>query len=168
MKDRLNFKTWLNNTAKEVGAHSACCIRMDHPKLKELVDANNIKVSNWLQSGSHGEMEYLERMFSSKSNPWKTFPKAKSVILIAFTNKWGDPKATHPFPEPINNDLIGYISAYAREIDYHKKGQQILSALHDLLGCKISAEIAVDTKPVYESLFAIFGGTSLVFQIGAF
>lgn len=162
MNNKSNFREWLNRTTEEVGAHSACCISMDDPKLKEVIDLNNKKVENWLKSGYHGEMEYLERMFPEKSNPWKTFPKAKSVILVAFTNKWGDPQAIHPFPHPQNNNPIGYISSYAKEIDYHIKGMQILESLRNRFGQDIDAEFAVDTKPVYERLFAVFGGLGVI------
>jgi len=159
-----NFKVWLNDTVKSFGGHSACCIRMDNPDLPDIINKNNVIVEKWLKKKSHGEMDYLERMFPEKSNPWKTFPKAKAVILVAFTNKWGDPEAKHPFPDINENSIIGYISSYAREIDYHHKGQKILHSLSCLLGKEVNAEIAVDTKPVYERLFAIFGGLG---EIGA-
>ena len=32
-------------------------------------------------------------MLPEKSEPWKTFPGAKAVIVVIFTNSWGDPKA---------------------------------------------------------------------------
>ena len=157
-----NFKILLNNIVKRSGGHSACCIRMDHPDLPSLVEKNNLKVAEWLKRGKHGDMDYLERMYFEKSNPWRTFPNAKAMIVIAFTNKWGDEDATHPFPEPNKNSLKGYISAYAKEIDYHKKGQKILSDLSKILGYSIKSEIAVDTKPVYERLFATFGGLGII------
>ena len=34
-------------------------------------------------------MDYLEKMFPQKSDPWNTFPNAKAVIVIAFTNSGG-------------------------------------------------------------------------------
>ncbi|MCK5676691.1 MAG: hypothetical protein KAH99_06710, partial [Verrucomicrobia bacterium] len=88
-------------------------MRMDNPELARRIGENNAIVADWLKAGLHGEMDYLERMFPEKSNPWKTFPCAKSVIVLAFTNRWGDPAATHPFPTPGKNALLGYISAYA-------------------------------------------------------
>ena len=105
-----NFKILLNNIVKRSGGHSACCIRMDHPDLPSLVEKNNLKVAEWLKRGKHGDMDYLERMYFEKSNPWRTFPNAKAMIVIAFTNKWGDEDATHPFPEPNKNSLKGYFS----------------------------------------------------------
>ena len=157
-----NFNQWLQETARNIGAHSAACIRMDNPVLRQQIAENNIRVGEWLSAGLHGEMDYLERMFSEKSDPWTTFPFAKSVIVLSFTNEWGDPAATHPFPAPEKDALLGYISAYAKEIDYHHHGQAMLAELKNLLGEGLEAEAAVDTKAVYERLFATVGGLGIV------
>lgn len=157
-----NFNPWLQETAQLVGAHSAACIRLDNPVLKRRIAENNAVVADWLKAGRHGEMDYLERMFPEKSNPWKTFPFAKSVIVLAFTNRWGDPAATHPFPVPGKDALLGYVSAYAKEADYHANGQAMLAELKGLLGDGIEAEAVVDTKAVYERLFATVGGLGVI------
>jgi epoxyqueuosine reductase len=157
-----HFDEWLGETALRVGAHSAACIRMGNPLLKRKIEENNAVVADWLAAGLHGEMDYLERMFPEKANPWKTFPFARSVIVLAFTNQWGDPDAGHPFPMPGSDALLGYISAYAKEADYHANGQAMLAELEGLLGEGIRAEAAVDTKAVYERLFATVGGLGIV------
>ena len=153
-----NFSEWLAGACREIGAHSAACIRMDNPVLRQGIEQNTAQVSNWLKLGMHGEMDYLKRMLPEKSNPWKTFPFAKSVIVVTFTNRWGDPAATHPFPAPADDALLGYLSAYARETDYHRTGQAILAKLATLLGENIHTEATVDTAAVYERLFATVGG----------
>ncbi|MDX2479559.1 MAG: DUF1730 domain-containing protein [Desulfuromusa sp.] len=157
-----NFSEWLAEASQEIGAHSAACIRMDNPILRLHIDKNNAQVANWLKLGMHGEMAYLKRMFLEKSNPWKTFPFAKSVIVLTFNNRWGDPAATHPFPVPANDALLGYISAYAREADYHLTGQSMLSALTAFLSENVHAAATVDTAAVYERLFATIGGLGVV------
>ncbi len=146
----------------EIGAQSAACIRLDNPELRKGIEKNNEVTADWLKSGRQGEMDYLERMFLEKSNPWDTFPFAKSVIVLTFTNDWGDPKATHPFPIPGDDALLGYISAYAKELDYHTNGQAMLAALTSKLGVEVHAEAAVDTKAVYERLFATVGGLGII------
>ena len=156
--NRDNFSEWLVEASRGIGAHSAACIRMDNPVLRQRIIENNIQVADWLKLGMHGEMDYLERMLPEKSNPWKTFPFAKSVIVLTFSNRWGDPFATHPFPTPANDALLGYISAYAREVDYHLTGRAMLSELSVLLGTNIHTEATVDTAAVYERLFATVGG----------
>lgn len=156
------FRTWLSQTAQQVGAHSAACIRMDNPVLRARIEENNALTKDWLQAGLHGEMDYLDRMFADKSDPWQTFPFAKSAIVLTFTNRWGDPAATHPFPEPAHGALLGYVSAYAKEMDYHINGQAMLAELKGVLGDDVQAEAAVDTKAVYERLFATVGGLGII------
>ena len=146
----------------EIGAHSAACIRMDNSELRRGIGKNNALTAEWLQSGQQGEMDYLDRLFPEKSDPWNTFPFAKSVVVLTFTNDWGDPNATHAFPRPGNDALLGYISAYAKELDYHINGQAMLAALKEQLGEDIQAEAAVDTKAVYERLFATVGGLGII------
>ncbi len=156
------FRAWLADAVREIGAHSAGCVRMDNPVLRGQIERHNRQVASWLRAGLHGEMEYLERMFPDKADPWKTFPFAKSVIVMAFTNKWGDPAANHPFPVPDENALLGYISAYAKEADYHANGQRMLAELKAMLGNEIQAEAAVDTKAVDERLFAAVCGLGVI------
>ncbi len=156
-----DFKPWLKEATERIGAHSAACIRMDNPILRQRVEENNALVSAWLKAGMHGEMDYLARLYPDKADPWQTFPFAKSVIVIAFTNNWGSPEAVHPFPDPKPDALLGYISAYAKEIDYHANGQAMLAELKDLLGEGIQTEAAVDTRAVYERLFATVGGLGI-------
>ena len=157
-----NFSEWLTEVTREIGAHSAACIRMDNLVLRKKIEKNTTQVNEWLRLGMHGEMTYLERMLSDKSDPWKTFPFAKSVIVLTFNNQWGDPSAAHPFPPPADDALLGYLSAYAREVDYHSAGQEILSTLRELLGGNIYGEATVDTAAVYERLFATVGGLGVV------
>ncbi|MDX2495343.1 MAG: DUF1730 domain-containing protein [Desulfuromusa sp.] len=157
-----NFSKWLAEASRKIGAHSAACIRMDNPILRRRIEENSAKVADWLKLGMHGEMDYLERMLPEKSNPWKTFPFAKSVIVLTFRNRWGDHSITHPFPAPANDALIGYISTYAREADYHLTGQAMLSELTAMLGENVHAEATVDTAAVYERLFATVGGLGVV------
>lgn len=156
--NRDNFSEWLADACREIGAYSAACIRMDNPYLRRRIEENNALVADWLKLGMHGETAYLERMFAEKSDPWKTFPFAKSVIVLTFNNHWGDTSATHPFPQPIDDALLGYISAYARETDYHFTGQAMLAKLSSLLGDNIHTEATVDTAAVYDRLFATVGG----------
>jgi len=157
-----NFSEWLAGASQKVGAHSAACIRMDNPVLRRRIEENNTLVADWLKMGKHGEMDYLERLLPEKSNPWKTFPFAKAVIVLTFRNRWGDFSAEHPFPVPASDALLGYVSAYAREADYHITGQSILSELRAMLGETIHAEATVDTAAVYERLFATVGGLGVV------
>ncbi|MCK4503205.1 MAG: epoxyqueuosine reductase [Desulfuromonadales bacterium] len=162
--NQTSFGHWLTAVTGQIGAHSAASIRMDNPLLRQKIAVSNGETAAWLQAGMHGEMEYLQQMFPAKANPWKTFPFAKSVLIITFTNRWGDLAATQPFPEPENEGLLGYVSAAARETDYHTTGQSLLLQLAQSLGTGIRTAATVDTKAVNERLFATVGGLG---EIGA-
>lgn len=159
------FEGWLSGVAQEVGAFSAACVRLDNLQLRQRMAENSALYARWIGDGLHGEMGYLERMLPEKADLWSTFASAKSVIVLTFENRWGDPAATHPFPVPETGALLGYISAYAKEADYHHTGQQLLrelkTRLEQRLGHSVWAEASVDTKPVYERLLAIFGGLGI-------
>ena len=157
-----NFDTWLVAAVKQLGGHSVAILSMDNPCLRKGIIASDEANTAWLRAGNHGEMTYLERLANAKANPWKTFPFAKSVIVVAFTNRWGAPAATHPFPKPPSNAMLGYLSAYAHEVDYHTTGHSILEQLVQLLGTDIQSEITVDTKGVDERLFATIGGLGII------
>ncbi|NQU41191.1 MAG: DUF1730 domain-containing protein [Lentisphaerae bacterium] len=107
-------------------------------------------------------MEYLFRHAAMKDDLHVTLPSARSVIVVTFRNKWGHPDAAHPFPVPAPGAPVGYISAYAKERDYHHVGQELLSGLAaelvSLSGRDVGWAIGVDTKPVYERLLALTGG----------
>ena len=157
MMDPETFSRELEAAAKAAGAHSAACVRMDNPRLRRGIAENHRRVSDWLATGAHGEMAYLERMLAEKSNPWKTFPFARSAVVVAFGSGWGDPTAEHPFPAPGKDALVGYVSAYARGVDYHRRGRAILEALAGWLGDGEHA-VSVDGGAVYERLFAEVSG----------
>ncbi len=157
-----NFDTWLVAAVKQLGGHSAAVLSMDNPYLRKGIIASAEASTAWLQSGNHGEMTYLEQMSIAKAKPWKAFPFAKSVLVVAFTNCWGHSGSTHPFPVPANNALLGYVSAYARGDDYHTTGHSILANLAQLLGSDIKVEATVDTQAVNERLFATIGGLGVI------
>ena len=161
MKD---FKDWLKNAIREVGGLDACCLSLSGDSLKETLNASGEAAKNWINSGYAGDMNYLERMLEEKIEPNKAFPDAKSVIVITFDNKWGSLEAQHPFPKVENSGLLAYVSAYAKEQDYHKTGHEILLKLHKKLQSKFQdfhAVPCVDTKPVFERVLAVFGGLGI-------
>ena len=158
------FKEQLSALVKQAGGLNACCISLNNSSLKETLETNGKAARNWINSGYAGDMNYLERMLEDKITPNKAFPEAKSAIVITFDNKWGTQEAEHPFPVPAESSLLGYLSAYAKEQDYHRTGHEILlrlySSLQEELG-DFSAAPCVDTKPVFERVLAVFGGLGI-------
>ena len=76
MLDTDYFKKWLNKNIKELGGHSACCIRLDNPKFKKLFLKNNEIVQDWINKKSWRNGLFRKNV-STKSDPWNTFPNAK-------------------------------------------------------------------------------------------
>src|ERR1700682_2450315 len=46
------------------------------------LDEDGRKLENWLQQGKHGQMDYMEKHFELRVNPYKLLPGAKSVICF--------------------------------------------------------------------------------------
>ena len=157
-----DFSTWLARTCEDLGAHSAACLQLDNPELCRRIADQNRLVREWLTAGRHGRMDYLERMAADRADPRRRFPFARSVIVLTFTNSWGKAPAAHPFPPPAADAPVGYVSAYARESDYHRTGQRLLENVHERLGSHLQAEAAVDTKAVYETLLARMAGLGVI------
>ena len=158
------FEHWLQEAVRECGGESACCLDLASAGLREKLEENGSYARNWIQSGYAGEMNYLERMLDDKTAPEKAFPGAQSVIVITFKNNWGNPEAEHPFPEVRPGEPLGYISAYAKEQDYHRTGHEILVRLQEKLAERfgeLEGTPCVDTKPVFERLLAVLGGLGI-------
>ena len=155
------------NICKKAGALDAAVISLQNPQFLKVIQENSLRYHQWIEEGYAGEMTYLQRMAEAKANPQKTFGKAKNAVVITFNNNWGCENAKHPFPKP-QGSLIGYISAYAKEQDYHRTGHKILKNIQDELSAEFANEQdvffepSVDTKPVFERLFAVFGGLGIL------
>lgn len=159
-----SFNEFLKKAIDEAGGLNACCLSLGNSSLNSLLKENGKAAKNWIESGYAGDMNYLERMLDEKIEPNKAFPEAKSVIVITFDNEWGQLDARHNFPQPQNENLLGYISAYAKEQDYHRTGHEVLLNLHQTLQKEYGqfhAEPCVDTKPVFERALAVFGGLGI-------
>ena len=161
-----DFEKWLDKTSVDCGAISACCLDMTSPVFKVLVEEHAKNKQKWLDDGYGAELQYLYRQQAEKATPWQTFDAFPTIITITFSNDWGDPEANHPFPAVAEDALVGYISAYAKEQDYHRTGHEILRKIHSQLeadfGEEIEADFAVDTRPIYERFFAEIGGLGVL------
>ena len=157
-----DFENFLDKTAQDCGAISACSLDMTSSVFKVLVNEHTKRVDQWLEDGYGADLQYLYRQQEEKAAPWQTFSEFPSIITITFNNDWGEIDAEHPFPPVADDAFVGYISAYAKEQDYHRTGHAILRKIHEKLedyyGEEIKADFAVDTRPVYERFFAEIGG----------
>jgi epoxyqueuosine reductase len=105
------------------------------------------KLAEWLASGAHGEMGWMEARADQRASPQALWPEAKSVIALGMSYApASDPLALAEASER------GRISVYAQGADYHDVVKKALKALARWL---IEAgggdlKVFVDTAPVME------------------
>ena len=107
------------------------------------------RLQAWLNSGFHGEMDYMARHADLRSNPQALVPGTLTVVSCAL-----DYLPAHPTP-PKPGEAV--ISRYAWGRDYHKIIRQRLQKLALALGEEIGAfgyRVFSDSAPVMEVEFA--------------
>jgi epoxyqueuosine reductase len=101
-------------------------------------------LENWLESGSHGDMDWMEARKEQRASPQGLWPEAQSVIALGMSYA--------PATAPIDVPSRGRISVYAQGGDYHDTVKKALKALARWLvaetGCAL--KVFVDTAPVME------------------
>lgn len=109
----------------------------------------------WIDSGHHGSMDYLDRHREIKRNPQMRFPMAKSAIVFAV------PYApTHPFAQESALSSLK-VARYARGKDYHLQIPSLLEPLiKDLKNSFSQFEFSLhtDSSPILERDLAARAG----------
>jgi epoxyqueuosine reductase len=101
----------------------------------------------WLETGAHGEMEWMAARKDQRAGPQALWPDARSVIALGMSYAPGhDPLALAEVGDRAR------ISVYAQGADYHDVVKKALKALArwlvDAAGCEL--KVFVDTAPVME------------------
>ncbi len=109
--------------------------------------------SEWLARGYAGEMHYLERGATTRLDPSRLLPGARSVVVCAL-NYHTDRPLTASDPER------GWVSRYAWGRDYHKILLARLKLLAEWIGRETGAgtRTYVDTGPLLERVYARYAG----------
>jgi len=123
------------------------------------LDEDARRLEQWLQKGMHGTMQYMERYFDLRVNPYKLLPGAKSVITLLLNY----------FPGNHLQAGAPKISKYAYGKDYHEVIREKLNFL--LLQIKekigdIHGRGFVDSAPVLERTWAVKSGLGWVGKNG--
>lgn len=126
----------------------------DHYGFAKLEKPHSFEIyENWIQSGLHGEMEYLKNHIPQKREPQMLLPQAKSAIVVAF--------AYHPHPSPVSFPMISETALYAKGSDYHfwviEKLNKLIESLMSLYPDHVFLS-ATDSKPVMERDLAYKAG----------
>ncbi len=98
----------------------------------------------WLQSGAHGEMAWMETRSEQRRGPSALWPEAKSVIALGMSYA--------PEDLPDDDPATGRISVYAQGKDYHDVIKKALKQLARWLIAEAGGDLKlfVDTAPVME------------------
>lgn len=111
------------------------------------------RLREWLETGNHGTMAWLEREPAKRADPSQLLPGARSMIVVAenyFTSHKHD-----------EDPRKGKISRYAWGDDYHDVVREKLIRLLNYLGeiaPNATGKICVDTVPIMEKAWAVRAG----------
>jgi len=118
----------------------------------DLLTCETHKLKEWLNSGFHAGMTYMERNFEKRNDVRLILPNAKSVLSLGmnyFTNNQHTPNSE------------GKISRYAWGKDYHdimwQKLDQFILELQKI-DPEFEAKSYVDTGPVMDKAWAVRAG----------
>lgn len=116
------------------------------------------KFNNWLQSGGHASMSYLEKYPDLRSNPAQLLPGARTVISCAISYR-------HTAVQP---EGIPYIAHYAHGDDYHEVVREILERIAQHIRESYGGETraCVDTAPIFERYWANASGLGFIGKNG--
>ena len=121
-------------------------------KAEELTD-DAIFMESWLESGQHGEMDYLARNFDKRTDPRKLVSGCKSVVVVLMNY----------FPSQKQDVSAPQIAKYAfSETDYHTVMKAKLNELEKRICSAYGSEsvnphqqhIFVDSAPILERRWA--------------
>lgn len=111
-------------------------------------------LNKWLESGFHGEMDYMEKHGSKRSHPEQLVEKTRRVISVRMDYLPPDCELSDDI---LGRPEIGFISRYALGRDYHKLMRRRLQKLSDKIQNHIGEfgyRVFVDSAPVLEKALA--------------
>jgi epoxyqueuosine reductase len=138
------------------------------------VPASAGQFQNWLAEKRHGEMAWLERTASKRTDPQKVLSGAKSVIVLAASYAAGDKcrvasdkmesasDSRHASPVMCH----AAIACYARHTDYHgvlgEQLKELAKFVNQLGGAETRSLWYVDNGPLLERDFAQRAGLGFI------
>jgi len=114
------------------------------------------RLQQWLASGAHGDMAWMEDRTHQRGSPTGLWPEVKSVIMLGMSYA--------PPHDPLvlaDETDVGRISVYAQGQDYHDIVKKGLKALARWLVAAVpdtDLKVFVDTAPVMEKPLAAAAG----------
>lgn len=122
------------------------------------LQAAGVRFNEWLASGLHGELGYLEKHGQRRLEPPLLVPGTVRVISARMDYL---PAGSVPAAEVLKDAGKGYIARYALGRDYHRTLRQRLQRLADRITASGHAHghrVFVDSGPVLEKPLAVSAG----------
>jgi len=117
----------------------------------DFLEKESKQLEEWLDSGFHGEMKYMENHFEKRVDPRKLVEGAKSVISVLYNY----------FPKEHQRKDTYQISKYAYGKDYHYVVKEKLFKLLEFINAEIGevrGRAFVDSAPVMDKVWAAKSG----------
>ena len=118
------------------------------------LDEDEAFLLQWLRSGYHGEMDYMQRHGTRRSRPADLVPGTVRVISVRM-DYW--PAGARAVGEVLQDAALAYLSRYALGRDYHKvlrkRLQQLATKIESLTG-PFGYRVFTDSAPVLEKALA--------------
>ncbi|MEM6394967.1 MAG: tRNA epoxyqueuosine(34) reductase QueG [Bacteroidota bacterium] len=115
------------------------------------------RLEEWLNSGYHGQMGWMENHFEKRVDPTLLVPGAKTVVSLLYNYFPKDDSPSKGKPK---------ISRYAYGEDYHyvikAKLRELMAIWSEELGCEIGGRVFVDSAPVMERDWAKRAGNGWI------
>lgn len=108
----------------------------------------------WIETGMHGNMEYMERYRDIRDNPAMLFEKSKTIISVALNY----------YPQKFLPGNVPQFAYYAYGKDYHDVVRSKLSMLAQFIENEygFKSRVCVDTAPLRERYWAQRSGLGFI------
>lgn len=116
------------------------------------------RLTDWLDRGYHGDMEWMHRHGTKRSRPAELVPDTLSIISVRMDYL---PPDAADADMVLNQPELGYVSRYALGRDYHKvikkRLEQLAAKLREEIG-DFGYRVFTDSAPVLEKPIAVNAG----------
>jgi epoxyqueuosine reductase len=150
-------KTTIRTLALELGFDECRFTSADPP-------ASALRFRDWLGSGAHGEMGYLQRNAEKRLDPQQVLPGARSIITLAAS--YARSSLPHEERGALDQAMRGVVARYAQFADYHdvlgNRLKELTRRIDELGGSATRSLWYVDTGPLLERDLAQRSGLGFV------
>jgi epoxyqueuosine reductase len=133
----------------------------------DIIPGAKERYQQWLRQGYHGELDYMAKDPDRRSDPGRSMPNVKSVIMLGMNYYYPDSTPDVPHGK-------GRVSRYARGRDYHKVIRQNTKSLIRRIRYRLDKTTNrefrwfVDYGPMLERAYAEKAGLGFIGRNGMF